>query len=148
MKFYEEDENGIMYVGEENEDGKWIPAPSGYIYEDEANFPKPECGDCLSLMTMPLDKDGLHATGAAYYGLISHDTQTNEPIYGFIDAYEEPQENHSITCEEWLHIPAGRKIDDGYGNYISAPKEEGFYTLYQIVDYRNSHVGFEWVKEE
>ena len=148
MRLYEENENGSIYFyGIDNEDGTWIPAPR-CIGEWEEGFPKPECGDYLRLSRMPLDNsDGLHATGDAYYSCICHDTSTNKPVYGWIVEYEDEPEDHYSTCEEWQHIPAGTKVDDGFGGYLTAPEEEGFYTLYEVASYRNTHQGFEWEKE-
>lgn len=148
MKFYAENEDGSIYFyGTEYEDGTWIPAPR-FIEEYEEGFPKPECGDYLDLYRMPLDRDGLHATGSAYYCCVSHNTQTNEPVYGWSDEYEDEPEDHYLTCEEWQHVPAGVRVDDGFGGYLTAPEEEGFYILYSIANYKNIHQGFEWMKEE
>jgi len=47
-----------------------------------------------------------------------------------------------ITVDQWKHIPAGTRIWNGYSNgYCQAPKEPGFYTLYELVNDRNCHVG-------
>ena len=148
MKIYGENEDGSIYFyGTEYEDGTWSPAPRR-IDEWEEDFPEPECGDYLDLYHMPFDNsDGLHATGAAWYGMVCRNTQTNEPVYGWIVEYEEEPEDHYFTCEEWQHIPAGTRIDDGFGGYLTAPEEEGFYTLYSRVSYKNTHQGFEWEKE-
>lgn len=52
-----------------------------------------------------------------------------------------------ITVDEWKHIPAGTKIDNGNCGFCTAPSEPGLYTLYQIADDNNCHAGWEWVKE-
>ena len=54
-----------------------------------------------------------------------------------------------ITIEEWQHIPAGTVVENGYpGGFCKAPAEPGIYTLYEIADDNNSHIGWEWEKEE
>lgn len=53
-----------------------------------------------------------------------------------------------ITIDEWKHIPAGTTIPNGYpSSYCTAPKEPGFYTLYQLVNENNTHGGWKWEKE-
>ena len=53
-----------------------------------------------------------------------------------------------ITVDEFKHVPAGKRIANGYSNeYCTAPKEDGFYTLYELADDNNCHVGWEWEKE-
>ena len=54
-----------------------------------------------------------------------------------------------ITVDQWRHVPAGTRIWNGYSNgYCQAPKEPGFYTLYQLVNDRNCHVGWRWEREQ
>lgn len=53
-----------------------------------------------------------------------------------------------ITVEEWRHIPSGTTIPNGYSNgYCTAPAEPVFYTLYEVADDNNIHVGWEWIRE-
>lgn len=53
-----------------------------------------------------------------------------------------------ITVEEWRHIPSGTTVPNGYSNgYCTAPSEPGFYTLYEVADDNNIHVGWEWIRE-
>lgn len=52
-----------------------------------------------------------------------------------------------ITVEEWMEVPAGTVVETGYpGKRLTAPKEEGLWTLYEIADENNCHVGWEWHK--
>ena len=54
-----------------------------------------------------------------------------------------------ITVPEWQHVPAGTRIWNGYSNgYLQAPKEPGYYTLYQFMSERNTHIGWQWEREE
>ena len=54
-----------------------------------------------------------------------------------------------ISHPSFQHIEAGRRIDNGYpGGYCTAPSEPGFYTLYEIADESNCHVGWTWEKED
>lgn len=55
-----------------------------------------------------------------------------------------------ITVDEWKHIPAGTTIPNGYSNdYCTAPSgPASFYTLYEVADENNCHVGWEWVEDE
>lgn len=54
-----------------------------------------------------------------------------------------------ITVPEFQHIPAGTTICNGYPNgYCTAPSEDGLYTLYEMADESNCHVGWEWEKED
>lgn len=40
-----------------------------------------------------------------------------------------------ITVPEWKHIKAGETVSTGYsGIYITAPKTEGYYTLYELAN--------------
>ena len=50
-----------------------------------------------------------------------------------------------ITVDEWEHIPAGTKVANGFSNgYCTAPREEGLYTLYELVyEDSNTHAGWE-----
>jgi len=53
-----------------------------------------------------------------------------------------------ITVPEWKHIPAGAKVWNGFANgYLSAPKERGYYVLYELVSDRNTHIGWRWERE-
>lgn len=55
------------------------------------------------------------------------------------------------TTEEWKHIPAGKSVRTGFSGdmaTVTAPEEEGHYTLYEIGTDQNYHVGWQWVKEE
>lgn len=57
-------------------------------------------------------------------------------------------EEKRLTVDEWKHIPAGTKVANGYSNgYCTAPSEPGLYTLYEIADESNCHVGWEWERE-
>lgn len=90
-KAYDEDkEVGMLrYIGKEVERGdgiNWDMKPEHWIYEDEPNFPEPECGDILYLAEMPFDQNGRHATGYAIYGCIWRDGE--ESAYGFEPQYE------------------------------------------------------------
>lgn len=49
-----------------------------------------------------------------------------------------------ITLDIWRHIPAGEQVESGYSYKLCAPDEAGTYTLYQIVDDKNCHQGWEW----
>jgi len=53
-----------------------------------------------------------------------------------------------ITLDIWRHIPAGEQVESGYGYKLNAPDEAGTYTLYQIVDDKNCHQGWEWEQEQ
>lgn len=53
-----------------------------------------------------------------------------------------------ITVEEWGHVPAGGVVENGFpSGYCTAPKEDGFYTLFELVSEDNIHLGWEWEKE-
>lgn len=52
-----------------------------------------------------------------------------------------------ITLDIWRHIPAGEQVESGYNYKLCAPEEAGTYTLYQIVDDKNCHQGWEWEEE-
>lgn len=58
--------------------------------------------------------------------------------------------NRRITIDQWKHIPAGNTVWNGYAvnSTCTAPKEPGLYTLYEIADENNCHIGWEWEKEE
>jgi len=47
-------------------------------------------------------------------------------------------------------VAPGARVWTGYsGQYLTAPKEEGIYTLYEVADADNTmHIRFEWVKEK
>lgn len=51
------------------------------------------------------------------------------------------------TMDQWKHIPAGSTVDTGMG-LLTAPKERGYYTLYEIGTDDNYHVSFVWEKED
>ncbi len=51
-----------------------------------------------------------------------------------------------ITVPNWEYILAGEKVADGYNGYCTAPSAPGRYTLYEIADQNNQHVGWEWEK--
>ena len=53
-----------------------------------------------------------------------------------------------ITLDIWRHIPAGEQVESGYSYKLCAPDEAGTYTLYQIVDDKNCHQGWEWEQEQ
>ena len=53
-----------------------------------------------------------------------------------------------ITLDIWRHIPAGEQVESGYNYKLCAPEEAGTYTLYQIVDDKNCHQGWEWEQEQ
>ena len=45
-------------------------------------------------------------------------------------------------------VPAGQEINTGFsGDYMTAPAEEGTYSLYEVADEHNVHVRFFWQKE-
>ena len=53
-----------------------------------------------------------------------------------------------ITCDEWKHVKANERVATGFGDAeITAPAEEGYYTLYEIADNNNIHRGWKWEKE-
>lgn len=46
-------------------------------------------------------------------------------------------------------VREGETISNGYsGGYLTAPEEPGEYTLYEIADDKNCHVGWKWEKEQ
>ena len=46
------------------------------------------------------------------------------------------------------HVPEGSIVWNGYTNQTStAPSEKGLYTLYEVADENNCHVGWKWQKE-
>ena len=55
-----------------------------------------------------------------------------------------------ITIDEWGHIPAGETVANGFAvnGYCTAPAEPGFYRLYELVSSSNTHLGWEWEKED
>ena len=55
-----------------------------------------------------------------------------------------------ITVDEWKHIPAGETVENGFAvnGLCTAPSEPGFYTLYELASDENTHLGWEWEKEE
>lgn len=55
-----------------------------------------------------------------------------------------------ITVDAWKHIPAGETIWNGYAvnGTCTAPSEPGLYTLYEIASDTNTHIWWEWEKEE
>jgi hypothetical protein len=52
-----------------------------------------------------------------------------------------------ITVDYWRHVAAGERVENGYGATIKAPAETGLYTLYELADDSNSHIGWKWEKE-
>ena len=77
-----------------------------------------------------------------------------------LDALEEEEEEEEedgdgeeirrVTCEYWKGIPAGETVGTGFlagKTELTAPAGEGTYTLYELADSRNCHIGFEWVKD-
>ena len=53
-----------------------------------------------------------------------------------------------ITCDEWKHVKANERVATGFGDdEITAPAEEGCYTLYEIADNNNIHRGWKWERE-
>ena len=52
-----------------------------------------------------------------------------------------------ITVAEWKNIPSGQKVRSGFGYELTAPNEEGIYTLYELTDNRNNHCGWQWEKQ-
>lgn len=52
-----------------------------------------------------------------------------------------------ITVEEWQELKPGTVVETGYaGKTLTAPKEEGLWTLYEIASESNIHLGWKWVK--
>ena len=46
------------------------------------------------------------------------------------------------------HVKAGEETENGYGRYMTAPAEAGFYTLYEIgYTNTNTHAGWRWERE-
>ena len=46
------------------------------------------------------------------------------------------------------HVPEGSTVWNGYPNQTStAPSEKGLYTLCEVADENNCHVGWQWQKE-
>lgn len=46
-------------------------------------------------------------------------------------------------------VAPGAVVWTGYsGHYLTAPKEEGTYALYEIADENNMHLRFEWREEK
>lgn len=54
---------------------------------------------------------------------------------------------YKVTVDYWKNIPAGEKVFSGFGYELTAPAEEGTYTLYERVNPDNTHAGWEWVKQ-
>ena len=53
-----------------------------------------------------------------------------------------------VTCDYWKHVKAGDSVATGYSDAdITAPAEEGYYTLYELADQHNRHAGWKWEKE-
>ena len=67
------------------------------------------------------------------------------------DAEDEDDEPRRVTCQYWQGIPAGETVETGFlagVTELTAPAaEEGTYTLYEVADSSNCHLGFEWVKD-
>lgn len=54
-----------------------------------------------------------------------------------------------FTIEEWKNIGSGEFVETGYAEQsLKAPTEKGLYTLYELVNDNNTHIGWEWVKQE
>lgn len=52
-----------------------------------------------------------------------------------------------ITVDCWKGIPAGETVPSGFTYDLTAPDEEGTYTLYELVDEANIHRGWHWEKD-
>lgn len=52
-----------------------------------------------------------------------------------------------VTHEFWKHIPAGSEVTGDGVHHFTAPKESGFYTLWEYVSRNNFHQAWEWEKE-
>lgn len=55
---------------------------------------------------------------------------------------------YRITVDTWRNINAGQSVPSGYSYDLTAPSEEGTYTLYELVDEDHTHAGWQWEKEE
>lgn len=55
-----------------------------------------------------------------------------------------------ITVPAWQNIPAGGKVPSGYScpATLTAPAEQGTYTLYELADDSNLHCGWQWERQE
>lgn len=53
-----------------------------------------------------------------------------------------------VTYADWMGVPAGKTVWDGFNGDKTAPEEPGTYTLYEKVNDDNTHVGWEWVRDE
>lgn len=52
-----------------------------------------------------------------------------------------------ITRDEWQEVYSGTVVETGYsGKTLTAPKEEGLWSLYEIVSEENIHLGWKWIK--
>ena len=100
--------------------------------------------DCCGRTTMVSRSHG------AYCPVCGPDVIT--PItmtYGKKDVPEKADDRPGrTTVDEWMHIPSGMTVDDGFDGYMTAPEEPGLYTLYELFDDRNQHCGWEWEAEE
>ena len=45
------------------------------------------------------------------------------------------------------HVAAGTEVENGYGRYMTAPQEQGTYTLFEVANDDNTHYGWRWEKE-
>lgn len=55
-------------------------------------------------------------------------------------------ENRKIVIAK--HVGAGETVENGYSNgYCTAPQTEGVYTLYELADEHNCHIGWKWERE-
>ena len=77
-----------------------------------------------------------------------------EDVFGIVldedDAEDDDDEPRRVTCQYWQGIPAGETVETGFlagVTELTAPAEEGTYTLYEVADSSNCHLGFEWVKD-
>lgn len=54
-----------------------------------------------------------------------------------------------ITVDAWQNIPAGGEVPSGYSRpaTLTAPAEQGTYTLYELADDNNLHCGWQWERQ-
>ena len=53
-----------------------------------------------------------------------------------------------VTYADWMGVPAGKSVWDGFNGDKIAPEKPGTYTLYEKVNDDNTHAGWEWVRDE
>lgn len=63
------------------------------------------------------------------------------------DDDDDEYETFEVAVDEWKHVPAKGTVDSGFGYSLTAPSDEGFYTLYEQYDCDNNHLGWRWEKE-